>query len=252
MNKLISFVRIKFCLLIFIFFLVPSIASGKSYKAGEAALKILSEPHNEYSVEKNRYGDYVFTPDNQKVAAGFLFYPGGKVKYESYLPLADEIAKKGYLFILIDMPGDLALFNRNAAKKYISLYPEISHWFIGGHSLGGAMAGTFISGNSDSFEGLILLAAYSTSKIPDKISVLSVYGSCDQVLNMDSYRKNRSNLPENLTELIIEGGCHSFFGDYGHQKGDGNPLISREEQLYITADAIDTFIHNRIVNSAAE
>ena len=47
-------------------------------------------------------------------------------------------------------------------------------------------------------------------------------------------QKSKKNYPSNFNELIIIGGCHSYFADYGHQKGDGKANISREEQIKIT------------------
>lgn len=99
------------------------------------------------------------------------------------------------------------------------------------------MAASYISNHTDEFEGLLLLGAYSTSNISDSgLSVISVYGSEDKVLNMEKYKENRGNLPSGFTEFIIEGGCHSYFGSYGRQDGDGEPSVSMEEQVRQTVD----------------
>lgn len=45
------------------------------------------------------------------------------------------------------------------------------------------------------------------------------------------------------TETIIDGGCHTGFGSYGAQKGDGAPVISAEEQQQQTADALAAWIN---------
>ena len=93
--------------------------------------------------------------------------------------------------------------------------------------------------HTEEFEGLVLLAAYSTSDISGSgLQVLSVYGSEDRVLNMDSYEKYREHLPADFTEVVIPGGCHAYFGCYGAQKGDGTPGITNEEQIRRTAEAI--------------
>ena len=93
--------------------------------------------------------------------------------------------------------------------------------------------------HTEEFEGLVLLAAYSTSDLSGSgLQVLSVYGSEDRVLNMDSYEKYRENLPADFTEVVIPGGCHAYFGCYGAQKGDGTPGITNEEQIRRTAEAI--------------
>ena len=44
--------------------------------------------------------------------------------------------------------------------------------------------------------------------------------------------------PEDFTEVIIEGGCHAYFGMYGAQDGDGTPTISNYEQIRLTSENI--------------
>jgi pimeloyl-ACP methyl ester carboxylesterase len=110
---------------------------------------------------------------------------------------------------------------------------------MGGHSLGGAMAASYVSKNEDDFRGLVLLAAYSTADLSDSdLHVISLYGSEDGVLNMEKYEKYRSNLPEDTAEDIIDGGCHAYFGMYGEQRGDGEAKITNEEQILYTAEAV--------------
>ena len=101
----------------------------------------------------------------------------------------------------------------------------------------------FTAKNPDKVEGLILLGAYTISNISDTdLDVLSIYGSEDKIMNMNKYEKNFSNLPDDTTEIVIEGGCHSYFGMYGMQDSDGTPTITVEEQLTQTADAIFDFV----------
>ena len=170
---------------------------------------------------------------------GFIFYPGGKVDYESYIPLMNELASRGIFCVLLEMPFNLAVFDINAADGIQEKYPQIESWYIGGYSLGGAMSATYISDYKDKYEGLILLGAYSTENLSDSnFEVLSIYGSEDKVMNYEKYNSNKANLPEDFTEKIIEGGCHSYFGMYGNQKGDGNPSITNEEQICIAANLI--------------
>ncbi len=180
-------------------------------------------------------GQIVFRPD--EIKAGLIFYPGGKVEYTAYTPLMEKFAEKGFLCVLLKMPLNLAFLGLNAADRVMADFPEIRSWYLAGHSLGGVAAGSYAGKNSDRLEGLILLAAYTTADLSGSgLRVLSLYGSEDGVLNLANYQKNRANLPSDLTEVIIHGGCHAFFGDYGPQKGDGEPSVSREEQMKITAE----------------
>lgn len=70
-----------------------------------------------------------------------------------------------------------------------------------------------------------------------------VYVSEDGVLNREKYEADRTNLPQDTTETIIDGDCHAGFGSYGAQKGDGAPVISAEEQQQQTADALAAWIN---------
>ena len=71
-----------------------------------------------------------------------------------------------------------------------------------------------------------------------RLRVYSTYGSEDGVLNREKYETDRSNLPANTTEVVIDSGCHAGFGSYGPQAGDGTPTISGEDQQQQTADAL--------------
>ena len=54
---------------------------------------------------------------------------------------------------------------------------------------------------------------------------------------------NKVNLPENFSEIIIDGGCHAYFGMYGFQEGDGKPTITNVEQINQTSKAISKLIN---------
>ena len=70
-----------------------------------------------------------------------------------------------------------------------------------------------------------------------------VYVSEDGVLNRKKYEADRTNLPQDTTETVIDGGCYAGFGSYGAQKGDGTPAISAEEQQQQTADALAAWMN---------
>ena len=75
------------------------------------------------------------------------------------------------------------------------------------------------------------------------LRVYSTYGSEDGVLNREKCEADRTNLPQDTTETVIDGGCHAGFGSYGAQKGDGAPVISAEEQQRQTADALAAWMN---------
>ena len=209
------------------------------YHADTAAIAALA-PANAVERREDRH-TVAFIPENP--SAGFIFYPGGKVEAEAYAPLMEACAARGILCVLTKMPFRLAVLDIGAAKGIQEQFPAVERWYIGGHSLGGAMASCYLAMHKSAFEGLILLGAYSSVDLSDAaVRALSVYGSEDRVLNLEKYEKYRSNLPADVTEVVIEGGCHAYFGMYGPQKGDGAPAITNLAQIRRTADAIAAMI----------
>lgn len=214
------------------------------YHADETALAAMAYQVDQIQIEQDGNVTW-FVP--QESIAGLIFYPGGKVEHTAYAPLLQACAEKGLLCALVRMPGNLAVLDANAADGLQEKHPEVTSWYIAGHSLGGSMAANYAAAHSEDYSGLILLAAYSTKDLTQTpLRVLSIYGSEDRVMNREVYEKDRANLPADTTEVILEGGCHAQFGSYGPQDGDGTPTISGEEQIRQTTEAIVTFaaLHN--------
>lgn len=186
-------------------------------------------------------GVIAYIPEGD-IKTGFVFYPGGRVEYTAYEPLLKACAEQGILSIVIKMPQNLAIFGINKGVEATELFPEIQTWYIGGHSLGGSMAAACASNHEDIFDGVILLAAYSTNDITN-LNVLSIYGSNDGVLTLNKYIKNKENLPSDFSEHVINGGNHAYFGMYGEQKNDGKATITNIEQINIAAQKIAEFIN---------
>lgn len=179
--------------------------------------------------------DYIVYGDTAG-SCGFVFYPGAKVEETAYAPILDELAEAGICCVVVKMPYHLAVLDADAAKRVMQDFPDVKQWYIGGHSLGGAMAAGYAAKHESAFAGLILLAAYPTDALQD-LPVLSIYGSEDTVLNHEKYVDSIS-LAKHLTERVIEGGNHAGFGNYGAQEGDGEAEISDEEQWQETVDYI--------------
>ena len=198
------------------------------YRAEDAALEILAQDSG-ITVQDNLTMLSPAAPTD----TAMIFYPGAKVEAEAYLPLLDQIRQTGITCILVHMPFHMAIFDANAAEDVIEQFPAFQHWYIAGHSMGGAMASQFASDHPDQIDGLILMGAYIYGDYPAE-KTLTIYGSLNQSV------EDHIDYTENIVE--IEGGNHAQFGNYGPQKGDLPAAISAEEQQKQTVAAIEAFL----------
>ncbi len=225
-------------LLVALFVSAFAVYVGIYYRAdGEAIEAYLSN----CDVEVEETSAFIAVGDKE-AKRGLVFYGGGKVAAEAYLPLAAALAERGIFTVIVKMPFNLAVFGINRASRVIRKYSSVEKWFVGGHSLGGSMAASYAKSHDRKVAGVVLLGAYSTANLSDTdLSAFVAYGSEDGVLNMKKYEKNLSKLPENTGSLVIQGGNHAGFGMYGPQKGDGEAKITASAQIALVAEMIDGF-----------
>lgn len=176
--------------------------------------------------------------------SALIFYPGAKVEAAAYAPLLSKIAAGGTDCYLVEMPLHFAFLGVNAADHIIEAH-DYAHWVLAGHSLGGVAASGYARTHTDTVAGLVLLASYPTAELDD-MPFLSIYGDRDGVLNRESYEKSRALWPGDAEELVISGGNHAQFGDYGPQRGDGEAAIAQDEQQTQSAQAILHWIQTQI------
>ena len=104
------------------------------YRAEDAALEVLAS------------GDHLEVRDDLTILSlsyptdtAIIFYPGqgGGRRLSALL---NQLRQTGLTCILVEMPFHLAIFDVNAAEDVMAQFPDIQHWYIAGHSMGGAMA----------------------------------------------------------------------------------------------------------------
>jgi len=233
--------RLKIALIIIISILVISTGTFFSYvsvyyRADDVDITVMQNG-DRMSVEDN----YIILSPSTPSKTALIFYPGAKVEYTAYLPIMEKIKETtGITCILIKMPFNLAILDADRADEIIDQFPNIERWYLGGHSMGGAMASDYASNNQDKVNGLILLGAYLYGDYPiDK--TLTIYGSFNTSVS------EKIEYTQNI--VVIEGGNHAQFGNYGKQKGDPDATISREQQQNTAVEAIKEFLMNKVAGT---
>ena len=187
----------------------------------------------------------VFRPHSKEFTAGLILYPGARVNVRSYGPAARAIAAKGYLVVIVPMPLNLAVFGINKASEVIDYFPHIVHWVIGGHSLGGSMAASFVARNPSVVEGLVLWSsrpANGNDLSNRNLAVVSIYETLDGVSLNRNIDGTRHLLPSQTRWVPIEGATHAQFGWYGPQRGENEATISQKDQQEIIINATLDFL----------
>ena len=207
--------------------------TGDYYRADETAVAALSSDGS-VAVARTDYGWFFDGPSDENA---LIFYPGAKVEETAYAPLLHRLAAEGMDVCLVRMPFHLAFFGINKAGAVMKQY-DYAHWYIGGHSLGGAMSTGYASKHGGPLDGVILFGAYAYKPLDKHLTELLIFGSEDGLSTVEKVEKARVYAPETYFEKCIGGGNHAQFGNYGIQTGDGTAAISAEEQQAIAVKLI--------------
>ena len=215
------------------------VSGCSSYPANQAAWDALV---SDDAVTIEQVDDLTaFLPVEPVTDRAIAFYPGGKVEPEAYAPLLRVLAEEGVASVLVAMPGDLAVLAPKKGDRAVEEFQELGPWYAAGHSLGGVMAASWFSKRLDTLEGLALLAAYPAGGVDlseENHPVVSITASNDRVLDRETWRERKANLPADAVYVDIEGGNHAGFGAYGPQEDDGRATLCPEEQWRLTVDAL--------------
>ena len=198
---------------------------GTPYQgSAESISAVQDDPH--VTVDRTN-GGYVLQPANTEPQAGVVFYPGGRVDPDAYVSSLAPLVREANVTVVVPrMALHLAVVDyglaesglgSHAADRAMAEQPDVEQWYVGGHSLGGAMACRYAETASES-DGLLLYASYCDVDVSDRdLSVVSVTGSADGVLNQQTFERNRGNLPASTRFAELDGVNHTQFGSYTGQ-----------------------------------
>jgi pimeloyl-ACP methyl ester carboxylesterase len=208
-------------------------------------------------------------PEGTPDGVGVVFYPGARVDPRAYLALLRPVAAAGHLVIVVKPPLDIA-FLAGGPGAVFDAHPEVVRWIVGGHSLGGTAAAAYTDDPHETppcedadrpgadgrvgderrrgscVAGLVLWASYPAGDLSRTgVPVLSVSGDRDGLATPADIDAARPLLPSATEYVVVEGGVHAYFGDYGPQPGDGVAGVDRAVAPRQIVDATLAFLAAR-------
>lgn len=200
---------------------VSSLAGGPDVRVTDAAASI------------------TIAPKDTTPTRGLVFQPGARVDPRAYVPMLSQVSKQGVLVVIVKQPFDIGLLATTTPQSLVDEHPEVRHWAVGGHSLGGVAAARFVLDHPQLVRGLVLWASYPDQSLAGRsdLEVASVSGTRDAFTTPADVAASRALLPSATAYTRVEGAVHSFFGDYGDQPGDGSPTVGRAEAQRQVVDA---------------
>ena len=174
---------------------------------------------------------------------GFIFYGDNKIQRECYLPLMIELSNMGYSVYLPTTFGNIPILNLEGAAYVSRTYPHVKTWYIVAHGQACPVAAKYASSHASKLAGLIFLGGYSKTDLSDtSLRLLSITGSNDTIMDQAAYATMKANDPRDTVYFEIDGGNHTGFTDTFLIRRDSEAAIPSEEQIHLTAAAIETFL----------
>ncbi|CAD5993684.1 alpha/beta hydrolase [Agreia sp. COWG] len=180
----------------------------------------------------------VLTPTADDNGEGLVFIAGAKIEPVAYAYKLSGLVDDGYTVVIVRPFLNFGLFETRPLSAFTSLAPDVTGWFVGGHSLGGVKACMYA--DSPDVRGLVLFGSYCANDLSDSdIPVVSISGSDDGLSTPAAIQANKKTVPADTTFVEVQGANHASFGDYGVQAGDGTATISSLDMRDAITEAIE-------------
>lgn len=170
-----------------------------------------------------------------------VFYPGAGVPPEAYLATwAPVVEATGATVLIPSMPLRLAVLDTDAASELRARTSGTGEWWIGGHSLGGAMAARHLAGSLDQWDGLVMWGSYPADDAladASDLEVVAISGSRDGLTTPEDVEASRTTLPPGTSFVELDGVNHAQFGAYGDQFRDLDAAVDDEQARRLIAEA---------------
>lgn len=187
--------------------------------------------------------DSVVLAPHDPSGVGLVFFAGARVEPAAYAGKLSGLAEAGVTVVIARPTLNFALFDARPLSEFEAAAPEVTRWYVGGHSLGGVKACSYAAAAQDAVAGLVLFGSYCNDDISStSIPVLTLVGEHDGLSTPAKVADAAHLLPPTAQTVQIPGSTHAQFGDYGPQPGDGTSTTTDAQVRDAITVTVSTFL----------
>jgi hypothetical protein len=188
---------------------------------------------------------WAWIPQTNARNVGLIYYTHLFYDERAYSRIMQKMAEAKYPSFLLDIPWSMAFLTPFRGDLVLRDYPEIEHWVVAGHAVGGAMASLFAQRRRvKGVEGLALFGSYPLPLFNDQsltdIKAISIWGNRDGITPRIKWEDGRRWLPQNARFLEVDGANHSQMArlQVAVVNNDNPAELSRNQQETIVVDEL--------------
>ena len=205
---------------------------------------------------------------NRSTQSAILFFPGLGVPYTAYARAAHGLSNKGHLVVVVSgepwrvvsekIKHGPRFVNRQIIRRVEKQHPQISEWYLVGHSLGCFTASHMVNHlDSNIVKGMVMWGVapfwQSVNDLSNctNVPVRMVQGSEDIIVRMTDNEQNRREMWKRMPPTFdpekhvytIKNGTHCGFADYlSGMEQFREPVDNSHRQQEAAADLTHAFI----------
>lgn len=231
---------VPFALLILVFALGFVAWAKQPYEAEAEPLALARADERVVITETPQY---IWVRPQEVNGKALIFYPGAKVDPHAYLWKLSDVAARTNIQIFLTKPRlNMAIFGIHQADQVRNDFPQVTTWYVGGHSLGGSMA-CFYARQHPEVAGMVLMGSYCSADLSSHTGrFLTIHGGRDELTPLADVQASQTKLPQNALLREIPGMNHAQVGDYGTQSGDNLASMEDEEVREGISQLIQQFL----------
>jgi pimeloyl-ACP methyl ester carboxylesterase len=176
---------------------------------------------------------------------GLIYYTHTFYDERAYSRIMQKMAELKYPSFLLDIPWSMPFLTPFRGDLVLRDYPEIKHWVVAGHGVGGAMASLFAQRRRvKGVDGLALFGSYPLPLFNDQsrsdIKAISVWGNRDGITPRIKWEDGRRWLPHNARFIEVDGANHSQMARLAVEvvNNDNPSTLTRDKQEQIVVDEL--------------